>query len=71
MLASWNLKGLVLLCLVCLCFASAGRFAPLMELQRTCSFVSYMVVFCSAVRYAHLLELERTCFVVSYMVVFC
>lgn len=37
MLASWNFKGLVLLCLIWLCFARAGRFAPLMELQRTCS----------------------------------
>ncbi len=71
MLVSWSLKELVLLCFICLCFASVGRFAPLMELQRTCSFVSYMVMFCNVGRYAHLLELERTCFVVIYMLVFC
>ncbi len=46
MLASWNLKRHVLLCLIWLCFASAGRFACLMELEKTCSVVSYMVVFC-------------------------
>jgi hypothetical protein len=31
MLASWNLKGLVMLCLIWLCFASAGRYALFME----------------------------------------
>jgi hypothetical protein len=71
MFTSWNLKGLVLSCLIWLCFASAGHYAPLMGLQRTCFFVSYMVVFCNAGRYAQLLELERTCFVVFNMVVFC
>jgi hypothetical protein len=70
MLTSWNLKGFVLLCLIWLCFASAGRYAPLMGLQRTCFFLSCMVVFCNAGRYVQLLELERTCSIVSYMVVF-
>ncbi len=42
-----------------------------MGLQRTCFFVSYMVMFCNAGRYAPLMELQRTCSFVSYMVVFC
>jgi hypothetical protein len=39
-------KGLVLLCPRWSSFANAGRYARLMELERTCSTMSYMLVFC-------------------------
>ncbi len=45
-LTSSNFNGLILLCPIWLCLASAGRYTPFIELQKTCSSVSYMVTFC-------------------------
>jgi len=43
-------------------FCNAGRYSPLINLQRTCSFVSCMVVFCNVGRYSPLINLQRTSF---------
>ncbi len=43
---SLNFNGLVFLCPIWSSFASAGRYVHLMELEKTCSIVSYMLVFC-------------------------
>jgi hypothetical protein len=66
MLPSWNFAGLVLLCPVWLCFCSAGRYTPFINLQRTCFCVCCVwSCFASAGRYTPPsplpIELQRTC----------